>query len=150
MNNEKFEWYNVEKTEFSYEGWRGFQWGDYRPEWRVLRRNLDTNEIEVYDIFDNEEFTKDCDYAWLCLRKRDYSYKDLDVLIMEHFDIMDETDELGAAIPFSYYGIENGGGIYDQVMMNWDAFMIYVYNYYKTHFPFSDEDWLIYVPKGVS
>ena len=94
-------------------------------EWNVLRVNINTKRIEIYNIFDHYHFRKDCDSLGEHVNEPYFKTAIKDYL-MYYFWSKYEWEIFIQENSNSYKKMD----VYAQVMMNWDKFIDYVSAYY--------------------
>lgn len=98
-------------------------------EWNVLRLNVNTKQIEIYNIFNHPKFKEDCDSAWRSLPQYNNFDRAIKDNLMYYFWSKYEWEIFIQVNPDSIENIKKID-VYDQVMMNWDRFINYVKSYY--------------------
>ena len=108
--------------------------------WFVFVEAINKKRIKVYNIFEHKDFMEDCDDAW-----EDYIYKhrnfakfceDIDNILMYYFWCKCEWEIIISNFPPSDSFKNKKVDVYQQVKINWDKFIDYLFAWYV-----SDEFW---------
>ncbi len=99
-----------------------------KPEWYVFYENINYRRIEKYNVFDHAGFMKDCNNA-LVKYKNDFPKFEDSVRhsLMYHFWSKCEWEIILSAFPPSEKVREKKIDVYEQVMLNWDKFIGYLW-----------------------
>ena len=102
-----------------------------KPEWYVFIENFNRKQIEIYNIFENSNFMKDCDDAWNEY-KNDFSKfeKSVNRSLMYYFCCKCEWEVIISSFPPSKTFNEAKIDVYKQVSINWKRFINYIWNFY--------------------
>lgn len=102
------------------------------PEWKVFVENFNAQKIEPYNIFEHGGFYKDC-HQYLSeavKKKKDLSGKELEEKIRRslqyYFWSKCEWEIILSPWPFTERVPQIKIDVYDQVMLNWEAFYSYL------------------------
>lgn len=98
-------------------------------EWNVCRHNVNRDKMEVYNIFEHGGFKEYVD-KWLkeCKEKEDFE-RHLDSELFYYFGSKAEWEIIISPWVGSRNNPEEKIDVYDQVMLNWDKFLNYVWSY---------------------
>jgi len=101
-------------------------------EWNVFIGNFNNGNIETYNIFNHWKFKEDCDDAW---QKHKYDFpKFSDVIkrsLSYYFWSKCEWETVLSHWPGNGDRFKDKKiDVYEQVMLNWNVFIIYVWNEY--------------------
>ena len=99
--------------------------------WNVIIGDFNHKDIETYNIFDHDYFKEYCDKAW---KKYKYDFdafsKEVKRNLMYYFWSKCEWEVIVSHWPPSERFNDKKIDVYEQVMMNWDVFIVYLWNYY--------------------
>lgn len=100
-------------------------------EWNVIVGNFNSRQIETDNIFNHYKFKEECDKAWKEY-KTDFPKFSEAVRrnLMYYFWSKCEWEVIISHWPPSDKRKDKKIDVYEQVMMNWDIFIIYLWNYY--------------------
>ena len=101
-------------------------------EWYVYRENVNSKTIEPYNIFKNNSFYRDCENCIKTCDDIDSFFKRLDKLLMYYFWARCEYEIVLTGWPSPEYTKDKKIDIYDQVTLNYQAFVDYIWNNFKT------------------
>ena len=100
-------------------------------EWYVYYHNYNKDEIEKYNIFDHYGFRHDVELGIRQYDIKEEFAEDIKAELMYYFWSKAEWE----VIVGPWCGSRNNKyikiDVYDQVMLNWDAFVDYVWNFSK-------------------
>ena len=97
-------------------------------EWFVYRHNVNKNKIEAFNIFDHYGFVAGCKKTAKKIKERDAFEKEIRGNLFYHFCSKYEYETVVTTFPMHDGAPERKIDIYEQVMMNRDVFMDYVWN----------------------
>lgn len=108
------------------------------PEWYIIIENINARNIEKYNIFDHASFLNDCDKAWKDNNgDRENGFEKFEKSVrrslMYYFWGKCEWEILVCGFPFNENDIPKKIDVFDQVIMNWDNFIDYLWWYYKSN-----------------
>ena len=92
-----------------------------KPEFNVITENINTDKIEIYNVFNHDLFRTDCEDAWadyLLTRDIESFKKSVKSSLIYYFWAKCEWE-----IVVYGWNAEEKLDVYDQVMMNWDIFI---------------------------
>ena len=96
-------------------------------EWNVYITNINTNKVEVYNVFNHHSFKEDCDKAW---EEYGHSFDEFEKRIREiaryYFWSKCEWEIIISDFPHSEKFREAKIDVYHQLLMNWDVFVSYI------------------------
>lgn len=95
--------------------------------WNVYRYNINKNKIEVYNIFNHYSFNRDVTTDLSRYRSREAFAKALQYNLKHYFWSKCEWEVL--VYPWPIADGEIKIDVYDQVMLNWDVFVDYVWTH---------------------
>lgn len=99
--------------------------------WNVIIGNFNHKEIETYNIFNHYYFKEDCDKAW---KNNKYDFdafsKEVKRSLMYYFWSKCEWEVIVSHWPPSERFEDKKIDVYEQVIMNWDVFIVYLWNHY--------------------
>ena len=99
--------------------------------WNVFIGNFNHKDIETYNIFDHYLFKEDCDKAW---KKHGTDFqkfsKEVKSSLMYYFWSKCEWEIILSHWPPSERFKDKKVDVYEQVMLNWEVFITYLWNYY--------------------
>ena len=100
-------------------------------QWNVIIGDFNHKEIETYNIFDHYYFKEDCDKAWKKYATDFKSFsKEVRSSMMYYFWSKCEWEVVVSHWPQSERFNDKKIDVYEQVMMNWNVFIVYLWNYY--------------------
>lgn len=100
-------------------------------EWNVYRENFNKKQIEVFNIFHHESFAIDCELASKeCMTKEEFK-KRVKNSLMYYFWSKCEYEIILSDWPPSKCFNEEKVSVYDQVMINFDRFIDYLWEFKK-------------------
>lgn len=102
------------------------------PVWRIIYSDFPSNRIECENIFDCTGFKKDCDSAYKKNKDNfDGFATEVKRSLFYYFNSKCEW-EICICSLFDAEGLESEKvDVYDQVMLNWDVFIKYVWDCYR-------------------
>jgi hypothetical protein len=103
--------------------------------WNVYAEDINAKEIKIYNIFDHSSFRKDCVKVLdEVFSKDDYNIEDLKSKILKevmyYFWAKAEWEVLIVDWTDCPNNIEKKVSVYDQVLLNFDAFLNYICTQY--------------------
>lgn len=106
------------------------------PEWYAIIENVNAKRIEKYNIFNHAGFLNDCDKAWINHHKDSENgfskfEKEVRSSLLYYFWSKCEWEILVYGFPYYENFKPEKIDVFDQVMMNWDRFINYLWRYYK-------------------
>ena len=111
--------------------------GDYMSdnrEWFVFIEDINRKRIKVYNIFEHKDFVEDCDGAWENYKNEHHDFskfkEDIDSILMYYFWCKCEWEIILSNFPPSDSFQKKKIDVYQQVKMNWDKFIDYIFSYY--------------------
>ena len=103
--------------------------------WFVFVEDINSKRINVYNIFEHKDFMEDCDDAW-----KDYindehrdlkkKKKDIESNLMYYFWSKCEWEIVLSDFPPSDSFQKKKIDVYQQVKINWDIFIDYLFSWY--------------------
>lgn len=97
--------------------------------WNVYNYNINQRKMEVFDIFRHECFSTDVEANLKgCIDKADFAEK-LKSDLMYYFECKAEYEILISAWIGGNGNEEEKIDVYQQVMLNWDVFLDYVWSH---------------------
>ena len=101
-------------------------------QWNVLIGDFNSKEIQTYNIFDHYRFKEDCDDIWKYFEgNRPVFESEIKKNLRYYFWSKCEWEVVIQHWPPSEHFRDKKIDVYDQVMMNWDIFIDYVWNTYS-------------------
>ena len=106
------------------------------PEWYVIIENVNAKKIEKYNIFNHASFLNDCDKAWKDNHKdHENGFAKFEESVrrsmMYYFWSKCEWEVIVSGFPPSRKFHDAKIDVYEQVYINWDKFINYLWRYYK-------------------
>ena len=102
--------------------------------WFVFVEDINKKQIKVYNIFEHKDFMEDCDDAWedYINEHRDFSKfkKDIESNLMYYFWSKCEWEIVLSNFPPSDSFQRRKIDVYQQVKINWDKFIDYLFSWY--------------------
>ena len=103
--------------------------------WFVFVEDINKKQIKVYNIFEHKDFMEDCDDAWkdyINDEHRDFSKfkKDIESNLMYYFWSKCEWEIVLSDFPPSDSFQKKKIDVYQQVKINWDKFIDYLFSWY--------------------
>ena len=103
--------------------------------WFVFVEDINKKQIKVYNIFEHKDFMEDCDDAWkdyINDEHRDFSKfkKDIESNLMYYFWRKCEWEIVLSDFPPSDSFQKKKIDVYQQVKINWDKFIDYLFSWY--------------------
>ena len=103
--------------------------------WFVFVEDINSKRIKVYNIFEHKDFMEDCDDAWkdyINDEHRDFSKfkKDIESNLMYYFCSKCEWEIVLSDFPPSDSFQKKKIDVYQQVKINWDIFIDYLFSWY--------------------
>ena len=102
--------------------------------WFVFVEDINKKRIKVYNIFEHKDFMEDCDDAWKDYKNEHHDFskfqKDIDSVLMYYFWCKCEWEIILSNFPPSDSFHEKKIDVYQQVKINWDKFIDYIFSYY--------------------
>ena len=99
--------------------------------WNVIIGDFNHKDIETYNIFDHDYFKEYCDKAWKNYKNDFNSFsKEVKRNLMYYFWSKCEWEVIVSHWPPSERFEDKKIDVYEQVMMNWNVFIVYLWNYY--------------------
>ena len=110
------------------------------PEWYVIIENVNAKKIEKYNVFNHASFLNDCDKAWKDNHKdHENGFAKFEESVrrslMYYFWSKCEWEILVYGFPYYEKFRPKKIDAYDQVTMNWNNFINYLWRYYKYDTP---------------
>ena len=101
-------------------------------EWNVFVENINRRQIEIYNIFNHSSFKKDCDEAWREYKNSFQKFaENVKRSLMYYFWSKCEWEIILSDFPQSDRFKKKKVDAYEQVMLNWDKFINYLWEYYR-------------------
>lgn len=101
-------------------------------EWNVFIENINRRQIEIYNIFNHASFKKDCDDAWHEYNNNFQKFaENVKRSLMYYFWSKCEWEIILSDFPPSKKFQKKKVDVYEQVMLNWDKFIYYLWEYYR-------------------
>lgn len=101
-------------------------------EWNVYVENINRRQIEVYNIFEHGGFKKDCDKAYKEYKNSFQKFTEsVKRSLMYYFWSKCEWEIILSDFPPSDRFKKKKIDVYDQVMLNWNLFINYVWEQYN-------------------
>jgi hypothetical protein len=98
-------------------------------EWNVFCENFNRKSIEVYNVFNHYGFLKDCIEISQKLSDDEENFKDqIKRSLMYFFWSKCEWEIILSDWPPSKKFNDKKVSVYDQIMLNWDIFIDYIWN----------------------
>lgn len=108
--------------------------------WFVFVEDINKKRIKVYNIFEHKDFMEDCDDAWENYKNKHHNfakfYEDIDSILMYYFWCKCEWEIIISNFPPSDSFKNKKVDVYQQVKINWDKFIDYLFSWYV-----EDEFW---------
>lgn len=106
-----------------------------KPEWNVFIENINGKRIEIYNVFKHYSFMCCCDEAWNKY-KNDFSKfeKSVQQDLTYYFWSKCEWEIVISDFPPSNQFKKRKVDVHEQIMMNWDKFIDYLWRYYKANY----------------
>lgn len=99
--------------------------------WNVYIGNFNKREIETYNIFEHWKFKEDCDKAWKKYKTDFHAFsKEVKSSLMYYFWGKCEWEVTIHHWPPNENFRDKKIDVFEQVMLNWDVFIVYVWNTY--------------------
>ena len=102
--------------------------------WFVFVEDINKKRIKVYNIFEHKDFMEDCDGAWGNYKNKHHDFsryqEDIDGILMYYFWCKCEWEIILSNFPPSDSFHEKKIDVYQQVKINWDKFIDYIFSYY--------------------
>lgn len=102
--------------------------------WFVFVEDINKKQIKVYNIFEHKDFMEDCNDAWEDYKNKYHNFskfqKDIDNILMYYFWCKCEWEIILSNFPPSDSFHEKKIDVYQQVKINWDKFIDYIFSYY--------------------
>lgn len=103
-------------------------------EWNVFVENINRRQIEIYNIFNHGSFKKDCDEAWREYKNSFQKFaENVKRSLMYYFWSKCEWEIILSDFPPSKKFQEKKVDVYEQVMLNWDRFIRYLFEAYANN-----------------
>ena len=96
--------------------------------WNVYYNNFNSKTIEFFNIFKHSYFVNDCVYNLKHNKDKDSFAKQLKKDLMYYFWSRAEWEIILSDWPPSNTFREKKIDVFDQVMLNWDIFVDYIWN----------------------
>lgn len=113
---------------------------DNKLEWFVFVEDINKKRIKVYNIFEHKDFMEDCDDAWKDYKNEHHDFskfkKDIESDLMYYFWCKCEWEIVLSNFPPSDSFQKKKIDVYQQVKINWDKFIDYLFSRYV-----ADEFW---------
>lgn len=111
-----------------------------KQEWYVIVENINSRRIETYNIFNHIGFVNDCDKAWKANYKNHeegfYKFEEaVRYSLMYYFWNKCEWEVVISCFPPDDKFNPKKIDVHDQIKMNWDNFINYLWRYYKYDTP---------------
>lgn len=99
--------------------------------WYVFRYNVNARTIENFNVFDHGSFKRDVDQLRRRRRTITYEYfsEELRKFAQYYFWSRCEYEVVIQGWPPSHSDVDRKVDIFEQLQLNWDTFVKYVYNY---------------------
>lgn len=98
----------------------------FNPVWNVFRHNINKKEIETFNIFDHGGFRIDCKRAARKHRENKEGFaEEIRRSLMYYYWSRAEYEVLICDLMKRDFSTEKKVDIYQQVMLNWEAFVGY-------------------------
>ena len=98
-------------------------------QWRVFVENFNERRIEEFDIFNHYGFAEDVKKAYCNYRKDFDAFAEaVRCSLFYYYNSKCEWEVIMSAWPPSNHVPERKIDVYEQVMLNWDVFIEYVWN----------------------
>lgn len=102
------------------------------PEWNVFLADWNQKKIVGFNIFRHANFMAECDEAFKkCHGDREYFDQIIDRSLMYYYWCKCEWEILICDFPYNDNFKPDKVDVYDQVKLNWDKFINYLWNYYQ-------------------
>lgn len=102
--------------------------------WFVFVEDINMKRIKVYNIFEHKDFMEDCDNAWENYKNKHHNfakfYEDIDGILMYYFWCKCEWEIIISNFPPSDSFKNKKVDVYQQVKINWDKFIDYLFSWY--------------------
>ena len=102
--------------------------------WFVFVEDINKKRIKVYNIFEHKDFMEDCDDAWKDYKNEHHDFskfqKDIDSVLMYYFWCKCEWEMVLSNFPPSDSFQKKKIDVYQQVKINWDKFIDYLFSWY--------------------
>lgn len=106
---------------------------NFKPEWNVFVEDFGRKEIIVYNIFEHFIFKEDCDKAWENHKDNLKEFEtEVKRSLMFYYWSKCEWEIALSDFPPSEKFTKKKVDVYQQVMMNWEIFIAYLYSFYET------------------
>ena len=103
-------------------------------EWFVFVEDINRKRIKVYNIFEHKDFMEDCNDAWENYKNKHHDFlryqENIDSILMYYFWCKCEWEIILSNFPPSDSFHEKKIDVYQQVKINWDKFIDYIFSYY--------------------
>lgn len=108
--------------------------------WFVFIEDINGKQIRTYNIFEHKDFMEDCDCALENYKNKHHNfakfYEDIDKILMYYFWCKCEWEIVISNFPPSDSFKNKKVDVYQQVKINWDKFIDYLFSWYV-----ADEFW---------
>lgn len=102
------------------------------PQWNVFLADWNGNKVVSFNIFKHAMFKGECDEAWKkCHDDQSFFGELVERSLMYYFWSKCEWEILIYDFPYNERFKPKKADVYDQVMLNWDHFIDYLWRYYK-------------------
>ena len=102
--------------------------------WFVFVEDINKKRIRVYNIFEHKDFMEDCNDAWENYKNKHHDFlryqENIDSILMYYFWCKCEWEIILSNFPPSDSFQKKKIDVYQQVKMNWDKFIDYIFSYY--------------------
>ena len=102
--------------------------------WFVFIEDINKKRIRVYNIFEHKDFMEDCNDAWENYKNKHHDFlryqENIDSILMYYFWCKCEWEIILSNFPPSDSFHEKKIDVYQQVKINWDKFIDYIFSYY--------------------
>ena len=97
-------------------------------QWFVFYRSMYKDEITTFNVFDHLSFTKDITYALVSSKTKQDFAKERRRELMYYFWAKCEYEVIVSACPPNNIIPEIKIDVYQQIIINWDIFVDYIWN----------------------
>ena len=108
--------------------------------WFVFIEDINKKRIRVYNIFEHKDFMEDCNDAWENYKNKHHDFlryqENIDSILMYYFWCKCEWEMVLSNFPPSDSFQKKKIDVYQQVKINWDIFIDYLFSWYV-----ADEFW---------
>jgi hypothetical protein len=105
---------------------------DISPQWNVFLADWNGNKVVSYNIFRHTKFKNECDVAWKkCHNNKSLFGELVERSLMYYFWSKCEWEILIYDFPYNENFKPSKVDVYDQVILNWDRFIEYLWRHYE-------------------